>query len=107
MRSWEHLFPRAGEAEWRDWRWQQRNAVRTLADLERLVPLTDAERRGCEETAGTFRLGISPYYLNLIDRAHPFCPERMQAIPTAAEARKSPRRLPDPLAGGHPRPGRR
>ncbi len=100
------LFPHATDAEWRDWRWQQRNAVRSLEQLEKLVPLTDDERRGCIETAGTFRLGISPYYLSLIDREHPFCPVRMQAIPTRAEAEKHKGELRDPLGEDHNRPVR-
>ena len=100
------LFPDATDAEWRDWRWQQRHAVRSLAQLEALIPLTDDERRGCQETAGIFRLGISPYYLSLIDRDHPFCPVRMQAIPTRAEAAKHPGELRDPLGEDHHRPVR-
>src|SRR5713226_8540439 len=44
--SWKRLFPEASDAQWRDWRWQLRHSVRTLEDLERLVPLTEDERRG-------------------------------------------------------------
>ena len=100
------LFPDATDSDWRDWRWQARNMVRTLDVLERLVPLTDDERRGCIETAGIFRLGITPYYLSLIDRDHPFCPVRMQAIPVRAEASVSPGELRDPLGEDLHRPVR-
>lgn len=100
------LFPDATDSDWRDWRWQARNMVRTLDALERLVPLTDDERRGCIETAGIFRLGITPYYLSLIDRDHPFCPVRMQAIPVRAEASVSPGELRDPLGEDLHRPVR-
>jgi lysine 2,3-aminomutase len=72
--------------------------------LEKFVQLTEEERAGCRETAGLFRLGITPYYLSLIDRAHPFCPIRMQAIPVRAEARKSPGELVDPLGEDSRRP---
>src|SRR4051794_14424315 len=82
----QELFPHATDAEWNDWRWQSRNSVRSLADLEKAVELTDDERRGCEETREIFRLGISPYYLSLIDPHHPYCPVRMQSIPVRAEA---------------------
>ena len=84
------LFPAATGAEWGDWRWQLRHAVRGLEALERAVPLTEEERAGVRETAGRFRLGISPYYLSLVDPAHPLCPVRMQAIPVRAEARVRP-----------------
>ena len=82
--DWRSLFPEASDEQWRDWRWQMRHAVRTPEQLARLVPLTEDERRGCEETAAMFRLGISPYYLSLVDREHPFCPVRMQADSHAA-----------------------
>ena len=100
------LFPRASDAEWRDWRWQLRHSVRSLEELARVIPLTEDERRGCEETSGIFRLGISPYYLGLIDRGHPFCPVRMQAIPVRAEAQTHPGELRDPLGEDRHRPVR-
>src|SRR5947209_4474810 len=100
------LFPQASDPEWRDWRWQLRNGVRSLEELQRFVPLTDDERRGCIETRGIFRLGISPYYLSLIDPAHPLCPVRMQAIPVRAEARKRDGELRDPLGEDLHRPVR-
>ena len=61
------LFPQATDAEWSDWRWHQRHAVRTLEQLESYVPLTPDERAGVQETAALFRIGISPYYLSLVD----------------------------------------
>jgi lysine 2,3-aminomutase len=98
------LFPEASPDQWRDWRWQMRNAVRSLEALEAKIPLTDDERAGCVETAGVFRLGITPYYLSLIDRDHPFCPVRMQAIPVRNEARVRPGELLDPLGEDKNRP---
>src|SRR3954453_23967925 len=102
----QSLFPDASDAEWGDWRWQQRNAVRSLEALERLVPLTEDEREGCRKTAGVFRLGISPYYLSLVDPDHAFCPVRMQAIPARAEAVAHEGELRDPLGEDRNRPVR-
>ncbi|MBS2027122.1 MAG: KamA family radical SAM protein [Deltaproteobacteria bacterium] len=94
-----------GTAEqWADWRWQQRNSIKTLAQLEKHLELTDDERRGVDETAKIFRLGISPYYLSLCDAKHPFCPVRMQAVPTRAEARINEGELEDPLGEDKHRP---
>lgn len=101
---WRELFPEASAAEWSDWRWQMRHAVRSLDALEKLIPLTADERAGVKETASIFRLGISPYYLSLIDRSSPFCPVRMQAIPVKAEARVRPGELADPLGEDKTRP---
>lgn len=100
----QRLFPLATDAEWGDWRWHQRHAVRGLEQLERHVPLTADERAGVQETSSLFRIGISPYYLSLIDPEHPFCPVRMQSIPVRAEARVRPGELEDPLGEDKTRP---
>src|SRR4051812_29382106 len=102
----QELFPDATDAQWNDWRWQSRESIRSPADLEKAVELTDDERRGCEETREIFRLGISPYYLSLIDPKHPYCPIRMQSIPVRAEADKSRGELRDPLGEDEHRPVR-
>lgn len=98
------LFPNATDEQWNDWRWQMRNGVRDGAALAKVLPLTEAERAGVDETAAIFRLGISPYYLSLIDPEHPFCPVRMQAVPVKAEARVRPGELEDPLGEDRTRP---
>jgi lysine 2,3-aminomutase len=101
---WRFLYPDASVEQWHDWRWQMRHAVRSVAELERHLTLTEAERAGCRDTASIFRLGISPYYLSLVDREHPFCPVRMQAIPVQAEARVRAGELLDPLGEDRTRP---
>jgi lysine 2,3-aminomutase len=99
-------FPDVSEADWRDWRWQQRHAFRTPEELARVVDLTDAEQRGLARTAALFRLGVTPYYASLMDARHPFCPVRMQAIPVADEAERSEGELRDPLGEDRQRPVR-
>jgi lysine 2,3-aminomutase len=101
---WRELFPAATAEEWGDWRWQMRHAVKSHEALSRFIPLTEDERQGLDETAEVFRMGISPYYLSLIDPAHPFCPVRMQAIPVRKEARVRPGELEDPLGEDKHRP---
>ena len=98
------LYPTATDAEWNDWRWQMRHSVRDAAGLARVMRLTADEQEGLAKTAHIFRIGISPYYLSLIDPAHPFCPVRMQAIPVAAEGRIRPGELRDPLGEDPHRP---
>jgi len=97
-------WPDASDAEWSDWRWQLRHSVRSRAALERYVPLTEDERAGIDETSSMFRMGISPYYLSLIDPDHAFCPVRMQSIPVRSEARVRPGELVDPLGEDRTRP---
>ena len=98
------LFPDATDEQWSDWRWQMRNAVRDGGRLAQLMSLTLAERAGLEETATIFRLGISPYYLSLVDPDHPLCPVRMQAVPVKDEARIRKGELKDPLGEDPKRP---
>ncbi len=83
--------------EWNDWRWQLRNRLTTAEDLARFVELTDEERAGISVGAGLFRIGLPPYYAELMDPVHAACPIRMQVIPRPAEARVSAGEYRDPL----------
>ena len=98
------LFPEATDEQWADWRWQMRHAVHDAKGLAQHIPLTDDERAGLDETSKLFRVGVSPYYLTLIDPAHPLCPVRMQSIPVRAEARVRQGELADPLGEDPVRP---
>jgi lysine 2,3-aminomutase len=81
-----------------DWRWQLRNAVTSLDDLARAIPLSSSEVAGTRraEEQG-LPLRITPYYLSLVDRADPACPIRRQCIPEAREGDDVPGDLADPL----------
>jgi len=63
--AWQDLFPGVSDADWRDWRWQHRSALRTAADLSRVADLTDPERRGLALAEGRFRVAVTPYYASL------------------------------------------
>jgi lysine 2,3-aminomutase len=79
---WHHVSSR----DWDDWRWQVRNAIRTLDQLEQVVQLTPEEREGVLLTGREFAMSIPPYYAALMDPDDPTCPVRMQAVPRACEA---------------------
>jgi lysine 2,3-aminomutase len=84
--SWrEHYFPHVSDSEWGDWRWQFRNRIRTLEQLDDLFSFGADERRMLREVLREFRLGITPYYLSLIDPDDPADPLRLQAVPSAEE----------------------
>ena len=40
----KRFYPEVEPTEWNDWRWQLRNRIRTLAELERIFALSDDER---------------------------------------------------------------
>ncbi|HSM94087.1 MAG TPA: KamA family radical SAM protein [Anaeromyxobacteraceae bacterium] len=104
--AWQDLFPGVPEDEWRDWRWQQRAALTTLEDFERIVRLTDEEREGFARTKGRFRTGATPYYASLIDPTHPHCPVRRQVLPLPAEAEEAAGDRRDPTGEEPHRPVR-
>lgn len=91
------MFPDVSNEQWNDWKWQVRNRIETLEDLKKYIQLSPEEEEGVKTTISTLRMGITPYYLSLIDPEDPNCPVRKQAIPTAAELHKSECDLLDPL----------
>lgn len=86
------------DENWHDWRWQLRNQASTVETLAHHLALTEEERTAITALADRFRLGVTPYYLSLIDPEDPGCPIRRQAIPTLAEGVISPGERPDPLS---------
>lgn len=97
--------PTAVPAEqWNDWRWQLRNSISTADELAALVELTSAERAGLAAAPGLFRVGTTPYYFSLVDRANADCPVRRQIIPLVAETEVRPEELVDPLGEDHHSP---
>ena len=91
-------FPLATSAEWCDWRWQLRNRVRSLEDLERVVRLTDDERTAIRRHTGSLPFAITPYYLSLIDTDNAEQPLRRTMIPVTDEYLHGPGESEDPLA---------
>src|SRR6187397_1233170 len=80
-----HYFPDATDAQWSDWRWQYRNRVTTIEELERLLPFPASERDARREVLRDFRMGITPYYLSLIDADDPRDPILRQVVPLPEE----------------------
>ncbi len=94
-------------AEWNDWRWQNRNRVRSLEQLERMIDVTPAERDAIVRHHGPLPVGVTPYYMSLIDPHDPAQGLRRTTIPTLSEFDRSPGEQDDPLGedGHSPTPG--
>ena len=86
------------DALWNDWHWQQRERITRLEQLEKVIRLTDDERRAVVESDAEFHMGITPYYAALMDPDDPTCPIRHQSVPTMGELTIAPADLEDPLA---------
>ena len=91
------LFPNVADEQWNDWKWQVKNRIETLDQLNKYITLTEEEQEGVRQCLKTLRMSITPYYLSLIDPNDPFDPIRRQAIPTGAETHQSAADLLDPL----------
>ncbi len=91
------FFAGASAAEWSDWRWQTRNRIRTLADLERVFRLSDDERAAVVRRTSGLPVGITPYYASLMGREDPTEPLRRTHIPVGAEFTTLPGEDDDPL----------
>lgn len=94
----KRLFPDVTDEQWSDWKWQVRNRIENLEQLESLINLTETERSGVETALQTLRMAITPYYLSLINFEDEHDPVRRQAIPLGLEVKMSNADLNDPLS---------
>ena len=78
------FFADIPDEKWNDWRWQMSNRLNSAEDFEKVLKLTDSERKALT-TDGLFRVDVTPYYVSLIDPDDPDDPIRKQIIPTAGE----------------------
>ena len=72
------------DEKWMDWRWQMSHRLNSVDELEKVINLTDSERKALS-SKGLFRVDITPYFASLIDPDDPHCPVRKQVIPTDRE----------------------
>lgn len=91
-------FPDVLDADWQDWRWQVRNRIKNVDDLDKYIKLNDQERTDISNVLSKFRMAITPYYLTLINTDDPECPIRKQAIPSVYEMVVGENDMLDPLA---------
>jgi lysine 2,3-aminomutase len=100
-------YPMVTDAEWTDWRWQSRNRIKNLAQLENLLELSADERRAIVEGGSMLPLGITPYYVSLLDPTNPNNALRRTVIPVTGEFLRGPGEADDPLGedGHSPVPG--
>jgi lysine 2,3-aminomutase len=87
----------AKDSDWNDWRWQLKNRIVSLEQLQRLLPtLTPEEYEGTLLANHKLALAITPYFFNLIDPADENCPVRRQVVPRVEETFTAPWEMSDP-----------
>ena len=90
---WNHV----SDELWNDWRWQLKNRITTVEQLEKFLPtLTPEERAGTILANSKLSMAITPYFFNLIDPTDENCPIRRQVIPRIEETNLAPWEMSDP-----------
>jgi lysine 2,3-aminomutase len=91
------FFPGVAIREWSDWRWQSRHRIRTLAQMEQMLRLSEEEREALLQGGTMLPVGVTPYYMSLLDPADPRQPLRRTVVPTLNEFVRTPGESDDPL----------
>lgn len=84
-------------SDWKNWKWQLKNRLTKVEQVEQYLDLSSEERQGCYFSDNKLALAITPYFFNLIDRDDPDDPIRRQVIPRAEEMETAPEELLDPV----------
>ncbi len=92
------------DKNWRDWKWQWKNSLKSEADFSRYFDLTDSERQAFQQTAHLFKFQTTPYYASLADGKNPEDPIRKMIVPTIKETNQGRQSQWDPLGEGNHSP---
>jgi lysine 2,3-aminomutase len=83
--------------KWNDWRWQLSHRLNTADDIDKVLQLTESERKALN-TQGLFRVEVTPYFISLLDPDDLDDPIRKQIIPRAEEMQSFTAMMEDSLA---------
>ena len=100
-------FPEVKDTDWHDWHWQLRHSLRTTAELERVLDLTDEERTALDRCGSLLPVAVTPYYMSLLSADDADCGLRRTVVPVQNEFLRTHGEADDPLnEDGHsPVPG--
>ncbi len=82
--------------DWNSAKWQLKNRVRTLEDIEKHLVLSEEERAGILLTGTKLATAVTPHFFNLIHPTDPTCPIRRQVIPRIEETHADADEMADP-----------
>jgi lysine 2,3-aminomutase len=91
------IYADVPDEKWNDWRWQLSHRLNTVEEIEKVIPLTESERKALQ-TQGLFRVDVTPYFISLIDPDDPDDPTRKQIIPRSEEMQSFTAMMEDSLA---------
>jgi lysine 2,3-aminomutase len=90
-------FPDVTNRDWNDWRWQSRHRIRTLDQFEKMLQLSSDERQALVQGGTMLPVGITPYYMSLLDEEDPQQGLRRTVVPTPNEFVRTEGEADDPL----------
>lgn len=73
------------DKDWNDYKWQMRNAIKTIDQLKQILPLTPPEEARLKNVTDTYHFMLAPYWMSLIDPNDPNDPIRLQSVPSGKE----------------------
>ena len=85
MNELNHSYPGATKQEWHDWRWQFKNRISRIADLEFFAGASAAELKKLNKVTALYPLAVTPYYFSLIQHNRENDPIRTQCFPDPRE----------------------
>lgn len=84
------------ESEWNSAKWQLKNRITSLSQLENRIKLSEEERAGIILSGSKLAMAITPHFFNLIDGENPDDPIRRQIIPRVEETWVADYEMADP-----------
>ena len=93
----KRFYPAVPSKLWNDWRWQVGHRIRSVAQLERMLVLSEDERSAMTLSSGSLPLAITPYYMSLLSPDDPHQALRRTVVPTLQETIRGFGEADDPL----------
>ena len=96
---------RASSKDWQDWRWQFKNRITKITQLEYFFGKPALQKENLTAMTSVYPLAITPYYLSLIQSDNPNDPIFSQCVPSPQEISYSDRVIGRPSGRRFPHAG--
>ena len=100
----KRFFPDASLSEWNNWSWQLRHRITDIQALNRILFLSEDERRAISSFRKKLPFAVTPFYASLLEKDNPSHPLRRTVVPVTAEHLSAPGEAEDPLGEDHDSP---
>lgn len=91
------LYRDVKQEDWDNWKWQFVNTIKDIPTLEKVIDISEDEKKNLSKCLSKFKMAITPYYAALMDKSYKRCPIRLQAVPSLEEQKIDVSDIDDPL----------